>query len=172
MKRILIIGPGGSGKSTLSRELGNILNLPVIHLDKYFWKPHWIQTPDDEWEQFVKEIVDQEQWIMDGNYSKTLEIRLKRADTIIFLDLPRILSIYRIIKRRILYHGKTRPDLNNECPEKLDWAFIKWVWNYKKTRRSKILNMLEQVKSEKQIFIIKTRKDVKKLVKRFGGSAF
>lgn len=167
MKRILIIGSAGSGKSTLAKELGKVLNLPIIHLDKYYWKPNWIPTPDDEWNQFIAEVVNQEEWIMDGNYSRTLDLRLKRADTVIFLDLPRILCLYRIFKRRIKYHGKTRPDLNEECPEKLDWEFIKWVWNYRKRSRPKILNMLEQAKGEKQVMIVKTRKEAKELVNRF-----
>jgi adenylate kinase family enzyme len=167
MKRILIIGSAGSGKSTLAKELGKVLNLPIIHLDKYYWKPNWIPTPDDEWNQFIAEVVNQEEWIMDGNYSRTLDLRLKRADTVIFLDLPRILCLYSIFKRRIKYHGKTRPDLNEECPEKLDWEFIKWVWNYRKRSRPKILNMLEQAKGEKQVMIVKTRKEAKELVNRF-----
>jgi adenylate kinase family enzyme len=166
MKRILIIGSAGSGKSTLAKELGKVLNLPIIHLDKYYWKPNWIPTPDDEWNQFIAEVVNQEEWVMDGNYSRTLELRLKRADTVIFLDLPRILCLYRIFKRRIQYHGKTRPDLNEECPEKLDWEFVKWVWNYRKRSRPKILNLLEQVKGEKEIIIVKTRKEAKEVVNR------
>lgn len=95
---------------------------------------------------------------MDGNYSRTLDIRLNKADTVIFLDMPRIICIYRIIKRRIKYHGKTRPDLNEECPERLDWAFFIWVWNYKKRSQPKIIEALEQVKDRKQVVILKTRK--------------
>jgi adenylate kinase family enzyme len=132
MDRILIIGSGGSGKSTLSQELSKVMDLPIIHLDRFYWKPKWVPTPNEEWDHFVEEAANEEQWIMDGNYSRTLDLRLKRADAIIFLDMPTILCIYPIIKRRIKYHGKTRSDLNQECPEKLDWAFFIWVWNYKR----------------------------------------
>lgn len=166
MNRILVIGSAGSGKSTLSQQLSERLQLPIIHLDKYYWKPNWIATPDEEWDQFIAEATSQEQWIMDGNYSRTLDLRIKRADAIIFLDMPRLLCIYRIIKRRIRYHGKTRPDLNEECPEKLDWAFFIWVWNYKKRSRMRVIEMLELVKGEKEIIIVETRKQVKELMNR------
>lgn len=166
MNRILVIGSAGSGKSTLSQQLSEQLQLPIVHLDKYYWKPNWIPTPNEEWDQFIIEATNQEQWIMDGNYSRTLDLRMKRADAIIFLDMPRLLCIYRIIKRRIRYHGKTRSDLNEECPEKLDWAFFVWVWNYKKKNRTRVMEKLESVKGQKEIIIVKTRKQVKELMKR------
>lgn len=164
MNRILVIGSAGAGKSTLSQQLSKVFNLPLIHLDRYYWKPNWIPTSNVEWDQFVIETASLEQWIMDGNYSRTLDLRVKRADVIIFLDMPRILCIYRIIKRRIKYHGKTRPDLNEECPEKLDWAFFIWVWNYKKRSGKKILDKLERVKDQKEVIIVSTRKQVKELL--------
>jgi adenylate kinase family enzyme len=166
MNRILVIGSAGAGKSTLSTELSKSLDLPIIHLDRYYWKPNWIPTPDEEWDHFIEEASNQEQWIMDGNYSRTLHLRLNRADAIIFLDMPRILCIYRIIKRRIKYHGKTRPDLNKECPEKLDWTFLLWVWNYKKRSRPRIINILESVKEQKQVVILRSRKQVNEFVNR------
>ncbi|CAM2907010.1 DNA topology modulation protein [Paenibacillus sediminis] len=164
MNRILVIGSAGAGKSTLSQKLSQILDLPVIHLDKYFWHPNWIPTPDDEWDKTVEQFSKQEKWIMDGNYSRTIDIRMKRADTIIFLDMPMLLCIYRVIKRRIKYNNRTRPDMNEGCPEKLDWEFLKWVWNYKKRSRSKIMNKLDQAKDQKRVIIVKTRKQVNELL--------
>jgi len=166
MNRVLVIGSAGSGKSTLSQKLSELLQLPIVHLDKYYWKPNWVPTPNEEWDQFILEVTNQEQWIMDGNYSRTLDIRMERADTIIFLDMPRLLCIYRIIKRRIRYHGKTRPDLNDECPEKLDWAFFKWVWNYKRRSRTKVMERLESVQAQKEIIIVRTRKQTNELMKQ------
>lgn len=166
MNRILVIGSAGSGKSTLSQRIGERLQLPVIHLDKYFWKPNWIPTPNDEWDRFVMEAANRERWIMDGNYSRTLDLRLKRADVVLFLDMPRWLCLYRIFKRRIRYHGTTRPDLNEECPEKLDWEFVKWVWNYKKRSRPNVIDKLDSVRDQKEVIIVKTRRQAKELIKR------
>jgi adenylate kinase family enzyme len=89
---------------------------------------------------------------------------MEEADTIIYFDLPRWVTIYRIIKRRIQYHGKTRPDLNERCPEKLHWEFIKWVWNYKKTKRPRIIAKLEKHAIEKKIIILRSQKEVSRLI--------
>ncbi|WP_152391876.1 DNA topology modulation protein [Paenibacillus guangzhouensis] len=160
MNRILIIGSPGSGKSTFSQVVGDILSLPVIHLDRYYWKPNWVSTPKEEWEQFLMDIAGQDQWIIDGNYNGTLDLRLRYADTVIFLDMPRLLCIYRILKRRIQYHGKTRPDLNEACPERLDGSFFRWVWNYNKHTRQQVLQRLEQLDPNKRVFVLKSRREV------------
>lgn len=160
MKRIMIIGSGGAGKSTLARQLGEILQLPVYHLDLYYWKPGWNPTPNDEWGLFQENLVNEERWIIDGNYGRTFDIRMKRAHVIILLDLSRWITVYRVIKRRIMYHGKTRPDLNEDCPESLDFEFIKWVWNFRKTRIPGIIQKLNIYK-DKKIIILKSPKEAR-----------
>ncbi len=164
VNRILVLGSAGSGKSTLSQILGTSFKLPVIHLDRYYWKPNWIPTPNEEWDQLLEQLCNEEQWIMDGNYSRTIDIRLSKADMVLFLDLPTLLCIYRVLKRRIKYRHKTRPDMNEGCSEKLDWEFIKWVWNYRRRSRQKILDKLSEVRNEKQIIILKNRKQVNELI--------
>ncbi|MHC0064340.1 hypothetical protein ACWATR_15805 [Nostoc sp. UIC 10890] len=85
MKKILIIGSGGAGKSTLARELGTILGLEVIHLDVWYWNPGWVETPKTKWQSIIQDLTLRESWIMDGNYSGTLDIRLSVADTVFFV---------------------------------------------------------------------------------------
>ncbi|AKG36157.1 DNA topology modulation protein [Paenibacillus durus] len=164
MNRILVIGSSGSGKSTLSQKLIKILNIPVIHLDAYFWNANWVPTPNDEWDQIVEKFTNEDQWIIDGNYSRTMDIRIKKADLIIFLDMPRLLCMYRIIKRRIKYHKKARPDMNEGCPEKLDWEFVKWVWNYRKRSRMNTIKKLEHIRENQQVIIVKTRRQVEEWI--------
>ncbi|MGF7050704.1 adenylate kinase family enzyme [Paenibacillus sp. DS2015] len=166
MKRVIVLGSAGSGKSTLTQKLSEILKLPVIHLDKYYWKPNWEPTSNEEWDEVVRGFTMKEQWIIDGNYSRTLDIRIQRADLIIYLDMPTSLCIYRVLKRRLMYHKKSRPDMNEECPEKLDWEFFRWVWNYRKRSRMKTINKLESVRTQKQIIIVKSRKEVFDLINR------
>jgi adenylate kinase family enzyme len=139
-------------------------------LDAQFWNPGWVPKPDDEWDELVRQYTDQEQWIIDGNYSRTMDLRIKRADVIIYLDMPRYLCIYRIVKRRFMYHNKTRPDMREGCPEKLDLAFVKWVWNYRKRSRMGTLGRLQQAGADQQVITVTTRKQVKELLRSFSGT--
>lgn len=139
MKKIIVIGSGGAGKSTFSRRLGDVLGIPVLHLDQLYWRPNWDKMPKPEWEATVAALVQGSSWIMDGNFGGTRELRMRTADTIIFLDIPRRVCLYRVIKRAIKYHGKNRPDMAEGCNEKLDLGFLLWVWNYPGRARTKIL---------------------------------
>lgn len=166
MDRVIVIGCSGSGKSTLSQKLHRILQLPIIHLDRYYWQANWQATEQEAWDQKVTEFALTDRWIIDGNYSRTLDIRIERADVIVFLDMPRWLCMYRIVKRRIQYHGRTRPDLNKDCPEKLDIGFLKWVWNYRKRNRVKTLEKLKQVKQHKKVVIIRNKKQLEEWIEQ------
>src|SRR4028119_1383871 len=111
MKKVLVIGSGGAGKSTFARRLGEILRREVIHLDALYWHAGWIETPKPEWAERVAELVKRDEWIMDGNYSGTFDIRIKACDTLIFLDMPRLVCLRRVVKRWLDYRHRTRPDM-------------------------------------------------------------
>ena len=164
MKKVAVIGCGGAGKSTFSRILSEELNIPVYHLDRLNWKPGWVSTPKDEWDDVIDNLVSKEHWIIDGNYSRTLDIRLKNADTIIFLNMPMYLCIYRIVKRRFMYHGKSRPDMDEGCKEKLDMNFVKWVWGYNKNQKPRILDKLKKLSKEKNVIIFNNTSEVDKFI--------
>lgn len=160
MKKIAIIGSGGSGKSTLAKQLGDILNLPVYHLDFYYWKPNWVPTVETEWTNFVEILTKNEEWIIDGNYRRTMDIRLREADTIIFLDYSTRLSLYRAVKRRIQYNGSTRPDMGYGCNEKIDYEFVKWIWNFRRIQRPELMKKLDELMLYKQIYIFTSPKQL------------
>ena len=167
MKRITIIGGGGAGKSTFSRQLGERINLPVYHLDSLFWNPGWVETPKEQWDDRIKELLNEEKWIIDGNYRRTLEARIQKSDTVIFLDMPTYLRMYRIVKRRIMYHGKTRPDMREGCKEQLDWEFVKWVWNYNKNSRKSVMEILDKYNKSVEVIVLKNGKEVKCYLESF-----
>lgn len=158
MQRILILGSGGAGKSTLANQIQQITALPIIHLDEHYWNANWQPTATPIWEEKVKVLTQQEAWIMDGNYGGTLELRLQRADAVVFLEMPRLLCIQRVLFRTIRHYKKTRPSLHPNCPERFSWEFIRYLWNYpnkngpnalKKVQKSKV--PLFQLKNKAQI---------------------
>ncbi|EJG0711737.1 DNA topology modulation protein [Vibrio parahaemolyticus] len=151
MKRIAIIGSGGSGKSTFSALLGKELNLPVYHLDQLYWKPNWVKPNKEGWIDIQQSLCENEHWIIDGNYQSTLDIRLEACDTVIFLDVNRYTCIYRALKRTFLC--TKRSDLAEGCDERFDIDFIKFLWGYPKKSRPEIMKKLNTLASDKQIII-------------------
>lgn len=163
MKRIAIIGSGGSGKSTLAIKLGTILHLPVHHLDAIYWQPGWVPTESKQFLTDQQKILKHDVWIIDGNYGSTMDARLAKADTIIFLHFKTTRCLYGITKRRLQYRNQTRPDMGKDCPEKLDWEFFHWVRNFNKTKVPAIYKRLAQLEN-KTILIFKSPKELRKYV--------
>ena len=165
MERILIIGCAGAGKSTLAMALGQKTGLPVVHLDKLFWKKGWVESTREELDEKIMRETAKDRWIMDGNYTRTLPMRLQRCDGVLFLDFPRWLCLCSVLKRVICNYGKVRPDMPEGCPERLDWEFLVWIWNFNKHNRARILRALENAPDVKLI-LLKNRKEVRKYMKQ------
>jgi adenylate kinase family enzyme len=153
MQKVAIIGSCGAGKSTLAVNLGKKLNLPVIHLDAYYWQSGWQETDASQWLEIQQELIKGNSWIIDGNYGNTMGIRLAAADTVIWLDFNRYLCLWRVCKRYLKYPGKTRPDMGVNCPERLNRDFIQYVWNFPRVHRSKIIDKLANYQQNKQIIL-------------------
>ncbi len=156
----MIIGCCGAGKSTLAKKVHERTDLPLVHLDQLFWKPNWTEPSTEEWEGIVEKASDEATWIMDGNYGGTMDIRLNKADTVVFLNRPTWLCLFRVFKRVALNYGKTRFDMPDGCRERFDFDFLKYVYHYNKTRRDKILNKLEVIKREKQVFVLNNENEI------------
>ena len=165
MKRVAVIGSGGAGKSTLARQLGALLGIEVIHLDALFWKPGWVETPASEWLRIVEELAKREAWIIDGNYSGTLAPRLAAADTIILLDFPRRVCLWRVIKRRFEYIGRSRPDMAPGCQEKLDLTFLRWIWAYPSRSRPRVMAMIAESSEGGRIIQLRNSLEVERFLK-------
>jgi adenylate kinase family enzyme len=102
MNRILIIGRSGAGKTTFTNELGKRLNHEVVHLDNLFWKPDWVRAySPEEWERIIADLVANDRWIIDGNYHQTLDIRLRRADAVVYFDIHPLRAMFGGLSRRL-----------------------------------------------------------------------
>ena len=162
----MIMGCSGAGKSTLARELHQLTQLEVIHLDQYYWKSNWIESEKAEWEKVVRILAQKEEWIMDGNYSSTMDIRVERADTLIYLDYPTLTCLWRITKRILQYYGQERPDMPLGCPERFDLEFYHYVATYNLTRRKKMMNRLKELPAEKAVFILRNDGEVQQFLEK------
>lgn len=160
MKKMIVIGSPGTGKSTIAKQLADSLAINLYHLDKLFWKPHWKMSTKAEQREILYDIVKQNFWIIAGNYSSTLDIRIREADTIIYLKRSRLTCLYHVFKRFIRYRGKTRPDMQENCPEKLDWAFIRWVWQFPKNHEPLIEEHLKDLTSEQTLIKLMNQKEI------------
>ena len=155
MKRIMVIGCCGAGKSTFSRTLNSITELELIHLDQYYWKPNWEETKSVEWDKIVKGLANKPNWIIDGNYGGTMDIRIKRADTIIYLDYPTWKCLWRVTTRTVKNLGKRRFDMPSDCKERFDLNFFHYVATFNLTRRENLLAKLGSITREKKVLIFK-----------------
>jgi adenylate kinase family enzyme len=153
MKRVMVIGGPGSGKSTLARRLHAVTGLPLFHLDQLYWRPGWQQTPKDEWLQLMAELAAREEWIMDGGYRNSFHIRMPRADTILWLDLPRRVAFPRVLKRIALGYGRVRADLSPGCPERLDREFLRWAWTFRRAHEGLYRQALVEYAGHANVYI-------------------
>ncbi|WP_407568957.1 DNA topology modulation protein FlaR [Deinococcus altitudinis] len=127
MRRVLVIGSPGAGKSAFSLELATLTGLPLTHLDAEYWQPGWVRPSGGGWHMRIRQLVAPDAWILDGNYTSTLRPRAERADTVVVLDYPRMLCLYRAVRRALL---NRRPERLNLGQKPLDRQFLSFIWNF------------------------------------------
>ncbi len=158
MKRVLVVGCPGSGKSTFSKKLAKKTGLPIVHLDYYYHQlQHNYYVDTESWNAKVAELIKPDKWIMEGNYGATFPERFRAADTIIFIDIQRRICFYRILKRRIYYRKRRRDEMPDDWVEKLSSEFLQYVWHFNKRSRPKILQQININKNENVLIFKKSK---------------
>ena len=164
MERVMIIGCGGAGKSTLARKLGEKTGLPVVHLDQIWWEPgNWQHIEKSEFDERLAEELRKPRWILDGNFNRTIEARLAVCDTVIYLDSPRLVCLKNWLGRVIQNWGHARADMAEGCAEWFDPEMAKWIWKFNKQNRSRYYALLEKTEN-KNIVILKSRRQAEKFL--------
>ena len=152
MKKVIVIGCPGSGKSTFSKALHKITDIPLFHLDMVFWNADKTTVEKTVFLDRLLKIVQNDEWIIDGNYGSTMELRIQACDTVIFLDYPSEVCLKGIEERK----GKPRSDLPWIEPDEDDAEFIEFIKNYNSQSRPKVMELLDRY-SHKDIIIFSTR---------------
>lgn len=164
MRRVLVMGSGGAGKTVFARRLAALTGLPLIHLDAEYWQPGWVARPPAEWAARLGALVQQPSWILDGSYGGSLSLCLAACDTVIFLDMPRWLALSRLIKRRWQHRGRSRPELPPGCPERLRWDVVVWVRRYRQRARAQQLLQLAALGATKWVVRLRTPREVERFL--------
>ena len=162
MLKIIVIGSPGAGKSVFSKKLKNITNLPLFHLDMIWHKSDKTTISKKEFEKKLNKILKSDKWIIDGNYQRTLEQRLKKCDTVFLLDFPIEKCLFGAESRI----GKKREDLP-WIEDKFDEEFKQYIIDFPKDNLPEIYKLLEKYRSNKNIIIFKTREEIDNYLKMF-----
>ena len=158
--KILVIGSPGSGKSYFSKKLSKLTNIPVYHMDLLYWHENWVSTPRDEFDKIINEILNKDEWILDGNYNRTLENRVKFAQIVYFLDLDPEICLIAEKERR----NKKRDDFPSFLNEGEDPSFVQYIKDFPIINKPLILEILKKYPHVKLI-IFKTREEINEFLK-------
>jgi len=159
MRRVMVIGSPGSGKSTMARRLADRLALPMIALDTLYWRPGWVENSRAAFREAVAQYAAMPAWVMDGNYSFTYDLRMPVADTVVWLDLPRWTCMRSLLLRTARGYGRTRDTSPPGCPERFDVEFLGYVWNFNTSQRPGMVAALEKFAGHARLHRLESRKD-------------
>jgi adenylate kinase family enzyme len=160
MEKIAIIGPSGSGKTTLAKELSSTLKIKVLHLDRLFWQRDWEKIPRDTRIDILQQLIQEKQWIIEGTYIHSTDLHLVTADTIIFLDIPSLVCLRRVIKRRYKDQGRPRRDLPKGCADTLTAYRILKVLTFRSRDRKTLQQKLSDFETKKTVILLRSKKEV------------
>lgn len=163
--RVLVIGCAGSGKSTLARQLAQRCNLPHVSMDReIFWLPGWQLRPRQDQKARLGDILNLECWVLDSTSPATLPLRLPRTHLVLWLRPPRLMSLYGVVSRYLRFRGRSRPDMADDCPERLDFEFLAYVWNFEKTESPEIEQNLAEFGRDVPVCVLKSRAENARLL--------
>jgi len=159
MRRALVMGCSGAGKSTFARKLAVQRGLPFVSIDQIFWQPGWVESDRAEFSARMTREAEKPAWVMDGNYTShgAGVLRRARADTIFWFDLPRWACMIGVLRRSLLGYGVVRPEMAPGCPEKFDVEFYRYVWTFQAQQKPKLVAYFAELRPDQRLIKFTTR---------------
>ena len=157
MERILVIGGNGSGKSTFSLALSEKLGLPVVHLDRLHWYGEWQERSSEEFDRLLQPELEKERWIIDGNFARTLPLRVRYCDTVLYFDFSTWRCLWGVTGRVLKNWGKSRSDMGGHCPERFSLEFYRSILRFNRVNRERTYRLLREVEGVETV-VFKNRK--------------
>ncbi|MDX2222925.1 MAG: hypothetical protein SFV21_09265 [Rhodospirillaceae bacterium] len=167
VERLLVVGSPASGKSEVARQMGELLKLPVHHLDSLFYLPGWVDQNDQRWSQTLNRVVMTDRWVIDGNFLDSLDWRLPRADAVIWLDYDRYETVRRVAGRMLEPHIATRDGLPAGCKESWSIDFLIFAWKFYVTQRVQLSARLGTLADRQTLVHITRPKDLRYFLRRY-----
>ncbi|HEV3478322.1 MAG TPA: hypothetical protein VG144_02605 [Gaiellaceae bacterium] len=161
MERVVVTGPAGAGKSELARRLGDLLGLPVLHLDTLFWKPGWVPTPPEEWEALQRRELAADRWIADAQYDDVLPDWVRDADTVVLVDASPLRCLWRLGRRRLNRAASTSTPSGTK-PGAVHRALLKFLrnqWVYRTKVRRELLGELSRARNGRRVVLVRRGSD-------------
>jgi adenylate kinase family enzyme len=158
VKRVVIIGCGGSGKTHLARRLAELLNLPLTHLDAVYYDANWKPLPHSDFAKAQETLVARPEWVIEGNYASTMPLRLRAADTVILLDPPTVTCLRRILQRRT-HHGAGQHPATGLYP-RITWSFIAYILTYRRAMLPRVHQLIIEHADEADVLVLHSRAEV------------
>jgi adenylate kinase family enzyme len=162
LNRIAIVGCGGSGKSTVARQLGKLRDIPVTHLDALYYDGDWTPLPMDDFAAAQAELVAEPRWIIEGNYASTLHIRVAAADMVVFLDLPARTCLRGILQRRLRYRGGQHAD--HGVYDRITWDFVRYIIGYRRSMAPRVRALVTEHGPDAALVTLKSRRQVRRFL--------
>lgn len=169
-RRIAVVGPGGAGKSTLAQELGTVLGLSVVHLDREYWLPGWRRRDEATWLGIQQRLVAKPEWIIDGNYAESLDLRLAAADAVIFVDFPPWRCVLRVLRRNAQFRTRARPDMAPGCRERFSLRFLWWLATFRRHTRQLVVDAIARADPPPVVYRLESPQRVRQLFAVLSGS--
>ena len=168
MQRIVVTGPIGAGKSRLAGQLGELLDIRVLHLDTMFWKPGWVATPSDEWEAVQRRELAADSWIVDAQFDDVLPDWFHAADTVVFVDASPLRCLWRVSRRRLHRQAAVGTPAGTEAApfHRALLKFLRNQWRYRRTVRGELLAELARQRDGRRVVVLRRGSDARAFMRR------